>query len=424
MFATLCFGRRAAAILAVMSGALATRAELNLLDSYHGKYAGQNRFEKAVHEVEAAYDAGLKSVAEKLGLAPASGKTITVVLRDARDENAEILVPYAEAPFKTRWEGDDAQIILHAEFMMTGRYDPPRSLVHELTHAVVRTHISPEAYKGVPTWLREGLAVWAADQIEEKAVALHCFSDQDAEQWVRGLQDTRDAESLTRYAEYGLAIEFLYRQKGAAAVTKLVADVVSGSDAAAAVARAGGSGWDEFTAAARAYAVQRVRGLRPAGMEDYRRILGLDHARQYKEVRSAGPEFLKKHRDSALCGNVLYYLTKAHRMTRNPGAAKNTLYTLKRKHAHDCSLLDGAVYQLGAAQVQAQQWRPAIHTFEELLRDFPDAPRQDRAVYNLALCHAKGGNKNKAREYIALFDRSFPQSNMAEKMAEVRREVE
>ena len=399
------------------------RAELDLLATYSGKYSGQSRFERALKEIQESYDESLKAVQAKLGLAPAADKPIQVVVRDAQPADPPRYAPFTEPPFQTRWHKGEVLVVLHAEFIINGRYDVAQSLAHELVHAVMRTHMTPEAYKAVPTWLREGLAVWSADQIEQKVAALYRHAKTPVDWHIKGVADTTNAESFSRYAEYGLTVELIEKQKGEQAVQALVAAIVAGTDAQAAVEKVTGLSWEDFVPGAKTYAKSRLRELEPAGTKEFNSIRGRDRGRDYAGVIKEGTQFMRSYRDSPLAGNVLYYMVKAHRLQKRRAAAKNMMRKLEGKHAHDCDLMDEAVYQIGAANAESKQWRPAIHVFEELLRDHPDSNLQDRALYYLALCHTRSGNKKKAKEYIELFDRSFPKSKMGEKMAKLRGEL-
>ena len=409
--------------LVLFACAVPLRGEPNLLATYNGKYSRQSRFERAVKEVGAAYDERLKVVQEKLGLAPAAGKAIQVVLRDAQAADPTKYAPVTDAPFQTRWQNGQVQIVLHTEFIINGRYDVKQSLTHELAHAVVRTHMTPDAYESVPTWLREGLSVWCADEIAQKVAVLYRDSTTPVDAQIKGVADTVNAESFARYAEYGLTFEWIVKQKGEPAVRALVAAVVAGVNAQEAVRQVTGQPWEDFVSTAKVYATSRVRELQPPGATEFKSICMHDQSRNHAAVIENGAQFLKKYRDSRLSGNVLYYMVKAYRSQRNLAAANSTMRTLEEKHAHDCSLMDEAAYQIGAAHAEAKQWRPAIRVFEELLRDQPDSNLQDRALYYLALCHARSGNKKKAKEYVEIFDRSFPKSQMSDEMATLRREL-
>ena len=409
--------------LALFVGTASLRAEPNLLATYSGKYSRQSRLERAAKDVQATYDERLKIVQDKLGVAPAAGNAIEIVLRDAQPADPPKYAPFAGAPFQTLWQGAQVQILLHAEFIVNGRVDVKRSFTHELAHAVIRTHLTRDAYAVVPTWLREGLAVWCADQIPQKVAALYCDPTTPADAHLKGIADTADAESQSRYAEYGLAIEMIAKQKGEPAVRALVAAIVAGKDVQEAVRQVTGQTWQDFVAAAKAYATSRVRELQPPGATEFASIRARDQSRSYPEVIAEGTKFLRTYRDSPLAGDVLYFMVKAYRAQQNLTAAKSTLRTLEEKHAHDCTLMDEAVYQVGIGDVAAKQWTAAIREFEALLRDQPDSNLQDRALYNLALCHARNGNKKKAKEYVEIFDRSFPNSKMSAEMAKLRGEL-
>jgi TolA-binding protein len=417
---------RLAASALVCSAVIATasaQSPADPLQDYDGKYRRSSTLKKIAARLEENRRAALQSVAERLGLQPKDPTRIRIELRDALPDDSEVIRPFTEPHFQTMASGDNVLIVLHTEFMVNGRFDVGPELIHEITHAVMRERMTPESYRGVPRWLREGLAVWTADQIEDKALAVVAWRDylDDPAPAFPGLDQDRD--SLLRYAEYGFAIEWIAREHGAAKVTDLARLLVENTAATAALKRVTGLAWPEFQAAAHRHALARIRELRPPETDEYAEISRLDRARRYEAVEAACDAFLRAHRKSPLRGDVLYFLGKACRLQRKSSKAERSLRELLRRYKAS-AYAEKALYQLGAVLVEAGKHRPAMVPFQRLLRDHPDSTLQDRAVYNLALCRARTANKREALRLLDVFDRSFPNSSSRQKAADLRRSLQ
>jgi TolA-binding protein len=346
---------------------------------------------------------------------------IRIAFRDALPQDADRIVPFTSAPFQTRWtDGNRVLIVLHTEFVVNGMFDVQAELVHELTHAALRLRMGRNAYAAVPQWLREALAVWAADQVDRQLAAVlrkrdnldrpsKAFSGLDAPE-----------HSTARYAEYGLAAEFIAQQAGPQGLKKLVDLIIAGTPPREALHVVAPLSWRDFVSACRKYAEDRARRARATETEEYVEILRLDRRRDYKNSKRLCAQFLKQHHRSPLRGDVLYWHGKACRLLRQRGPAERSLRELLRKHRQDTTMVEEALYQLGALLVEARAHRRAIEPFKRLLRDHPDSTLLDRAVYNLAFCRAKTGDKREARRLLSVFERSFPGSSFAGKARELR----
>ncbi len=414
-----------AAVSTAAAGPQATKdATVDPLAAYGGKYADFGPFERLAAELPQMRAEALERIEQRLGLTAKNADRIRIELRDALDEDADPIRQFNGMPFRTSLDGDDLVVVLHAEFMINRRFDVETELLHELTHAVVRSNMTPESYRSVPEWIREGLAVWTAEQVEDKATILIRAQDEPSpvSALLKGLEG--GPETLDRYAEYGLAIEMIEQRHGGDAVKELARQIVQGAPARDAAAKAIGQAWEAFEQAARQYAQERLEQIAPPEIDVYFEMRQADKRRDYKTVIEKADELLKAGSLAPLTGSVLYWRGKACRMLGRTADAEKSLRRLLAMRDRASEWVEGALYQQAKARVEAEEYRRALQPLQKLLRDHPDSSHQDNVVYYLALCRARMGKKIEARQLLDLFDRSFAGSGYAERARELREEIE
>src|SRR5690606_35535825 len=83
------------------------------------------------------------------------------------------------------------RIIVYTEHVGDGAEDHPSRIVHELKHAAFRD-VMGQAYLDLPKWVREGLAVYGAEQLEDRLAAIvggETFSGRDPRKLLDGIDD-------------------------------------------------------------------------------------------------------------------------------------------------------------------------------------------------------------------------------------------
>ncbi|TWT44638.1 hypothetical protein RAS1_10530 [Phycisphaerae bacterium RAS1] len=388
-------------------------------DEYAGKYARDPRFKKSFADLDKLADTAFETACARLGVAGVSRGDIRVVVADALDPMAETLGRYTDEPFQTRSiEGGKAQIVIHPEFILNGVGRLSEELTHEMTHAVMRLALG-EKYAAVPRWLREGLALHAAGQVEQRVQSLMRLSDviESPQSLIIGLEQ---GSGLQRYAEYGLAIEFLVKQHGAEVLATIVAKLKAGEAGSGAVAAAAAMTWKDFEGAARQYALDRITALRPPETSAYLQIVQADRDRKYGVVKQLTEGFLRQQRNSVYRGDVLYWRGKACRLLKERSEAEKALKEVLARHRDTSSYVDESLYQLAMVRIEARAFVDARKPLRDLLCDHPDTPLQDRAVYNLALCALETGQRKEAQRLLDVFDRSFTGSRVEPNARELR----
>jgi tetratricopeptide (TPR) repeat protein len=393
---------------------------------YRGKYADDKEFQEVLARVAAAKRAALVNVEKTLGLAPRAPDRIDVEVVDAIGAKPERLAKFTRASAET--STNDARIVirLHAEFLASGAIELEETLRHEMVHAVMRERMDRAAYAAVPTWLREGLALFAARQGPERVAFL--LSSRAALAGVEPLLPGLGVgdHDLDRYAEDFLAVDYVERRGGAGAAAKLARALVDGKSCAAALQATVGIDEAAFRGAARADALERAPKFEPPGWKDYGDLSKLDEARRYAEVVAAAERFEAALPDARLLGDVLYFRGKAERLLGKHGDAVATLERLlaiEVKRRSSTHYLDEALYQFGRSALESKQHEKAATAFERIVRDVPDSSLQETALFHQAKALAGAKRDAPALECLDLFDRSFPASKLAGEAKELRRTI-
>jgi hypothetical protein len=101
------------------------------------------------------------------------------------------------------------RVTLYLEYLVTGHIDLKQTLCHELVHAVQRRAVGA-AYRRVPKWLREGLALLVADQGEDRIDTLLCVHALDSGSGPEALLlPLTDRTTLRHYGIYYAAVRSL-----------------------------------------------------------------------------------------------------------------------------------------------------------------------------------------------------------------------
>jgi TolA-binding protein len=382
------------------------------LQEYKGKYKKNTRFLQFAKRVPKYRAKALKQIEKRLGIAPEDDGLIKVVFEDALKADAETITPFRGPPFSTFWNEDADRIVirLYTEFIVNRRYDARRELTHEMAHAVMRERMDQDDYRAMPAWLREGLALWAAKQIESRVLVISrgLSARGSHAKLFPGLEV--GTHTLERYPEDVLAIEYIAQGRGNKGIKRLVRMLVDGIPPHRAVETVTGRRWKDFKPDCRRYSLRRFRQLQPPETARYWRIVDLHKRGRYSRVKRESASFLRDYPKSIYHGDVLYWRGKTCRLRKNLSQAESALLKLIRRHSFHSSYVEEALYQLGSARIESGRFKTAIAPFKQMLRDHPTSHLFDRAVYNLAVCYSRLGKNDEAGRLLDVFLRSFPGS--------------
>ncbi|MGK5090074.1 hypothetical protein WDW86_21190 [Bdellovibrionota bacterium FG-2] len=159
------------------------------------------------------------------------------------------------------------EISFRQQYFTSGSQAFSQTLCHEVVHAYCRNFSSPNNYSKIPTWFREGSAVYLAEQTHAKILRLLYANLETPWDQINGLESPR--HGFGDYFEDALAFEFLDQKDGA--LTQVIARVLEGSDVFAAIQDSTGVTKTVFLAQAKEYAIRRVKQLASEIPEDLRK---------------------------------------------------------------------------------------------------------------------------------------------------------
>jgi hypothetical protein len=123
-------------------------------------------------------------------------------------------------------------------------------------------------YGRVPAWLREGIAVWVAGQLEEKAdpaIAHKLATHQDPASLMNGLETT--PHTLDDYVEDALLFRYLEQTYGQQRVMMVLQAIVAGVPYKRVFERETGVSWQVLQTRVKAFSLDYIRARMPQNAE-------------------------------------------------------------------------------------------------------------------------------------------------------------
>ena len=183
-----------------------------VVQGYDGKYVQDVRFIEAMKRLPAEVKDAWKILKRTLGVELQDARVVFQFedkgfRRDTTRATTEtICVNYQ--PF--------TRMIFYTEHIVVSAEDHRSRIVHELKHAAFRD-VMGQAYLDLPTWVREGLAVYGAEQLDDRLAAIiggEVFSGKDPRAVLDGIDDAD--HDTSDYLEDAAAFLWLKsRRKGA-----------------------------------------------------------------------------------------------------------------------------------------------------------------------------------------------------------------
>jgi tetratricopeptide (TPR) repeat protein len=286
------------------------RPDENGIDQdYAGKYAGMPIVATIRAQIVEARAAGAKLVKERFG-ATVDPSEILIRMIDkgaAQDGN------HASTDLAYRGGKAIQLITVYMEYAVTGQMRIELTIPHELIHAVQRVAVG-DAYYFLPKWLREGIAVWGANQGEERIdLLLSVFATHSGGNPASLVDGIDGDHSFRDYAEDYLAIAWIDRHCQAgdrAGVRELWDLIVQGKSCREALEAVAGRKYDAWAATVREYALERVLARSREPHDAYKTLLGyrLGTAAFYASAHA----IISKHPDWYIVPNVVLLRARAY----------------------------------------------------------------------------------------------------------------
>lgn len=337
---------------------------------YTGKFVEDARFKRALaklpEHVAAAMHALEKSLGVKLPLPP--------VVFEFQDKGyaRDTVRAYAEGicldyrPF--------TRIVFYTEHVVLSAPEFALRVIHELKHAAFR-HAMGARYGALPLWIREGLAVYGAGQLEARLATVatdRVFGGNDPNGVLRGVELDDTTED---YAESALAFEWLESLKPGN-VKLLCEGLLRGEHWDALLAKVSGLDETRALAAAHKHATARLQALLGEPGKEYMAIQddelaairegkGMEWLKQgvprYQQWLAANPAHL-------LAPNARYRAGKGLVLTGQHEAGRALLARIIARGG--TSFGDDAQYWIAASHEQAGDENAAAREYGVLLRDY------------------------------------------------------
>jgi tetratricopeptide (TPR) repeat protein len=392
---------------------------------YSGRYARLDAFREYVRELPGLRRSAIERFNDTLGCGYKDSERITVSFRDASDPDADIWKRFTGGFLETSWDGTGPQrhpdIVIHAEFVVNGLTDRNRQFTHEMTHAICR-EIMGERYSALPKWLREGIALYNAEQGEDRITYFLTFLKYAREPG-KLLNGLLGEHSMEDYPEDYLAVRFLVETRGRNVIMGMIDTIVSGKTAEDAVKAATGLEFGDFEKAARAWAADRLKAMRDPATNDYLAIMEQNsRVESVESARTLGEscaKFLEKHGDSYLAANVRYYAAKAMQLMNRFPEAIAAYDEFARTCPDQSYLLDDSLLRRAECMSATGRHSEAVALLERLVLDFPNSLSLEDGSYVLGIELEKAGESWYALRALEKALRSFPKSAWAPRAAKL-----
>ncbi len=348
-----------------------------IVQGYHGKYVKDIRFQAAIAELPKFLPQARRLLAQRLGLDVAKDTLILFRFADWGNSGKGGRTGQAQT---VCWKGKPVTLITFStERLVVCPADFRQLIVHELKHAVLRNHLGQQ-YLKLPKWVKEGLAVWAAGEGENRIAAIisnQMFMQAKLASLCDGIEVNRD---LNDYLENYLAFAWL-ESRGAGNVKRFAQRLYGGEDYDKVFADLAGMPFTAAMNAANAYCRQQIKTRAGAGWEELRQIRQRDFAMRKNGMEAyaawsggRGAElytgWLRTHPNHVLAANARYRLGQALVLGRHFERARTVLQEILKRDLQRSSLGDDAAYWIAESYRREGHEEEAKKAFGVLLRDF------------------------------------------------------
>ena len=269
------------------------------------------------------------------------------------------------------------RMVFYTEYIVVSEPEFRSRVVHELKHAAFRDLLG-QGYLNLPSWVREGLAVYGAGQFEDRLPAIlgaATFSGREPRKLLDGIDDAD--HDVNDYLEDAAAFYWLESKKKGA-VHEFCRRLLDGEDYEKLFSELSGEPMRKALDDAAEYARKLVdERLGEAEAEflairndDYRKPRG-DEAVKWLNEKCI-PKYqawLKANPDHPLAANCRYRLGKALVYAKRYEEARKTLRQIIELDQLRSSICDDAQYWIGVSYLREEDEESAAREFGVLLRD-------------------------------------------------------
>lgn len=338
---------------------------------YDGKYIDDDRFKAALKALPQFVAQGLKDLKTTLGV-DINFVPVLFVFEDkgfVRDTNRAfvetICIDYKPV----------TRMVLYTEHVVVSEADFRSRITHELKHAAFR-ELMGEAYLNLPHWVREGLAVYGASQLEDRLAAIvggEFFAGREPRDVLDGIDDAD--HDTNDYLEDAAAFLWLEGRKQGA-VHAFCRRVLKGEHYGKLYAELAGVPLREALDTAALFARELINERMGKGEAQLAKIRAedtrnADKARWLESTGQAQYEaWLKDNPDHPLTANARYSLGKALVLARRFEEGRKYLQQVCDLDQLRSTICDDAQYWIARSYEDAGETDNAKAAWGVLLRDY------------------------------------------------------
>jgi len=278
-----------------------------------GEYAGKYKDDPRLTAIRATLPAQLTKARK---LVEVRGG-VRIELRDLGSTKSGVAA-------RTKQDADGFVIVLHTEPLVLRAHDLNRTLVHELVHCMQKERWGARGEVTVPTWIKEGMAVYLAGQFDARARALAAHVGREAapaDAAARLLNGLDGRHTLLDYAEDAAAFAGVEARHGREKTARFIEALLSGMSPREASVKALGERWQTFVEESGKFAREKIEPLVREGRRELLALRAKVEAREFDaaaELPKAGGVYSR---------DDLYYRALA---ARGAGRSLTALEILRR----------------------------------------------------------------------------------------------
>ncbi|MDC1142689.1 hypothetical protein OAU50_06330 [Planctomycetota bacterium] len=348
-----------------------------LVQGYGGKFVKDVRFQARIKELPELLKSAQKEIESRLGINTGELHSIAIQFRDTGFNRGTNRATASTICFNDK---PLHMVTFYTEYMVVSAEDFRSRVTHELKHALFR-NLMGNRYLNMPKWVREGLAVTAADQLSDRTslvVSNSVFAGRNPLNDLDGLDEA--SRGPADYIEDGLAFAYLQKIKGKAAVGAFCKTIIDDKTRPEqAVEDITGLEFDGFKKQLSEFTLAHLKSVLGEGYIEYNNIMGSlpkaassDRLAEWysKSAIPALTKWLETFENHVLVPNVLYKRGQYLILTKEYAAGRESLQKVIDEHQLTTSICDDSFGWICRSYDREKKPELAKVAWGEFLRDY------------------------------------------------------
>ena len=350
------------------------------LIQYSGKFKNDIRLKARIDEIPALLEKAYKMIHERLGVDFKEQTDMIFMFEDAGKKRSSLIAQQFVA-------GIDNKPVSIIKFMTEKILVRPQTyritLIHEVKHSAFK-QLMGQAYSDLPEWVREGLAVWAADQMEIKLQHIllnKVIARKSPLLALDGIEDKK--HDYVDYLEDYLAFEWLESVKPGNIKT-FCQRLIQGENYKAIWADLANMNYQDAMEAADSYCKKKVESVLGESYQSFLKIINENYkymAKGNNSVKQWGlsegiakyEKWLEKYPACFIVPYARFSLARLQITSAKYEQGRQMLRKVLEEDSHRCALLDDAQFWIGMSYNLQKNRTKTLEAFGILLRDYPNS---------------------------------------------------